>query len=71
MANQQKYYIGEKNFGESPTWVIQQKFRPPDASGGPGVKLWRIEVRQNIETTCKALQRIAAPQRDHYSTIDY
>ena len=39
---------------------INQKFRLPDESGGPGVKLGRIEVRQNIETACKTLQRIAA-----------
>ena len=68
LANQQKYCIGEKNFSELPTWEIKQKFRQPDASGRLGVKLWRIEVRQNIETTCKTLQRIAAPHRDHYST---
>ena len=71
MANQQNIALA-KYFGESPTWEIKQKFRPPDASGGPGVKLWQIEVCQNIktfsETTCKTLQRIAAPQHDHYST---
>ena len=63
LANQQKYCIGKKTFGESPTWEIKQRFRPPDASGELGVKLWRIKVRQNIETTCKTLQRIAALQR--------
>ena len=45
LVNQQKYCIGEKNFDESPTWQIKQKFSLPDASGGLGVKLWRIEVR--------------------------
>ena len=60
--------MAKKNFGESPTWEIKQKFRPSDASGGPGVNLWQIEVHHNIETTCKTLQRIAAPQRVHYST---
>ena len=40
-----------KNFGELPTWKIKQKFRPPDASGGPTVKLWQISTNRgaNIE----------------------
>ena len=37
-------------------------------TAGRKLKLWWIEVRQNIKTTCKTLQRIAAPQRDRYST---
>ena len=42
---------------------IKQKFRPPNASGGLGVKLWQIEEQQNIKTTCKTLQIIADSQR--------
>ena len=32
-------HIGEENFGKSPTWEINHKFRLPDVSGRPGVKL--------------------------------
>ena len=39
-----------KNFGESPTWKIKKKFRPPDASSGPTVKLC-ADQGANIEKT--------------------
>ena len=60
-----KYCIGEKNL--MPTWDSDHKFRLPDASGGPGIKLWPISINPdaNIETICKSIvQRIATPQRD-------
>ena len=46
MTNWQNITLA-KNLGELPTLKIKQKFRPPDASGGPIVKLWQIST--NIE----------------------
>ena len=53
LANQQNIALAKKNFGKSSTWKIKQKFRPPDASGRPKVKLWQISANRgaNIEKT--------------------
>ena len=59
-------HIGEKTLANH---QLRRSSRnpPPDASSGPAVKLWQIEVRRNIETTSKTLQRVVAPQREHYT----
>ena len=51
LANQQNIALAKKTLANPPTWKIKQKFRPPDASGGPAVKLWRISTNRdaNIE----------------------
>ena len=53
MANQQKYCIGEKNFGESPTWEIKQKFKLHDASGGPGVNFGESRCARILKQLAK------------------
>ena len=58
MVNQQNVML-TKNYGKSQTCQIKQKFRPPDASGGPGVKLLQISANRgiNMETTYKTLNQ--------------
>ena len=71
MVNQKNIAIGEKNFSESPTWDSNHKFRLPDASGGPGIKLWRISTNSDVNVykmLTFIVQTIATPQCDQYST---
>ena len=60
-----------KNFGESPTWEIKQKYRPPDASGGPGVKLWRISVNRGVPEYRNNLQNTAENRHSPVRPLQY